>query len=83
MLIHNNRAPFDILARRIRAIETGEPRIERTGCRWPDEADLLAYREGRLGWFTRKRVEAHLAGCEDCRELLDGCAEIDEIGVLK
>ena len=31
------------------------------------QEDLPAYLEGALGWLARRRVEAHLQGCEACR----------------
>jgi tetratricopeptide (TPR) repeat protein len=41
---------------------------ERNGC--PIEADILTYAEGNLSSSNRTRLEAHLAKCDDCRELL-------------
>jgi len=38
--------------------------------RCPDEAQLLAFFEGTLRFRARKRVVAHLAGCDSCRESL-------------
>ena len=43
-------------------------RVNRPRC--PNEADVLAYSENRLSGFARIRLESHLAGCEDCREIL-------------
>jgi tetratricopeptide (TPR) repeat protein len=36
----------------------------------PGEADILTYTEGKLSSSSRTRLEAHLAKCDDCRELL-------------
>jgi Tfp pilus assembly protein PilF len=42
--------------------------VNRPSC--PNEADILAYSENRLSSIARSRLESHLAGCEDCREIL-------------
>jgi tetratricopeptide (TPR) repeat protein len=48
---------------------TGSKRsYEGNGC--PGEADILTYTEGKLSSSNRTRLEAHLAKCDDCRELL-------------
>lgn len=48
---------------------TGSKRShEGNGC--PGEADILAYIEGKLTPGNRARLEAHLAKCDHCRELL-------------
>lgn len=86
-IIHDDRLGWDVLALRLRALRAGiqedelraRIRAERLKPHWPDEAVLLAYTEGRLGWFTRKRVEAHLASCADCVALLAESAEITKI----
>lgn len=36
----------------------------------PNEADILAYSEGRLSRLSRSRFEQHFATCDDCQELL-------------
>jgi tetratricopeptide (TPR) repeat protein len=36
--------------------------------RCPDEAQLLAFFEGTLRFLARRRIEAHLARCDGCRE---------------
>ncbi|HTG17926.1 MAG TPA: zf-HC2 domain-containing protein, partial [Blastocatellia bacterium] len=48
---------------------TGSKRsYDGNGC--PAEADILTYTEGKLSSSNRTRLEAHLAKCDDCRELL-------------
>jgi len=42
--------------------------VNRPGC--PHESDILAYSENRLSASARSRLESHIAGCEDCREVL-------------
>ena len=42
--------------------------VNRPSC--PNEAYILAYSENRLSTNDRSRVESHIAGCDDCREIL-------------
>lgn len=42
--------------------------VNRPSC--PHESDILAYSENRLSTNDRSRLESHIAGCEDCREIL-------------
>jgi len=42
--------------------------VNRPSC--PHESDILAYSENRLSTIARSRLESHIAGCEDCREVL-------------
>ncbi len=36
----------------------------------PDDADVLAYSEGKLSTRPRLRIEQHFAACNDCRQIL-------------
>jgi len=51
------------LLRLLRSRKTGEGQ---RGWRCPDEADLAAYADARLADGARRRIEAHLAGCDFC-----------------
>jgi hypothetical protein len=51
------------LLRLLRPRKTGQ---RQRSWRCPDEADLAAYADARLADDARRRMEAHLAGCEFC-----------------
>lgn len=44
----------------------------------PDEAEILAYCEGRVSEQHRTKIYKHLAGCQNCIELLAMFAQISE-----
>ena len=46
---------------------SGSPRRKRSW-HWVDEATLAAYADGRLDPGVRRKTEAHLAKCSDCRD---------------
>jgi hypothetical protein len=44
----------------------------------PDEADILAYCEGRVSEQHRTKIYKHIATCQNCIELLAMFAQISE-----
>lgn len=38
--------------------------------------ELKAYLDGELGWFSKRRLERHLTGCETCRAERDALAAV-------
>jgi hypothetical protein len=42
----------------------------------PTQSDLALYAGQDLGWFSRRRVARHLAGCRECRDEVQAFAEV-------
>jgi len=57
----------DTLSKTLRSLRT-KPGARSWRC--PDEITIAAFAEGRLGDTERERVEAHLAGCDACLDLV-------------
>jgi hypothetical protein len=61
-------------------IETGAGSVDRShdDLNCPDEAEILAYCEGRVSDQNRTKIYKHIATCHNCIELLAMFAQISE-----
>lgn len=61
-------------------IETDTDSVNRSddGLNCPDEAEILAYCEGRISEQDKEKIYKHIATCQNCIELLAMFAQISE-----